>query len=207
MRLEQPFNDIFASASHIRLLRALFGLPSGMARSGRDLARRAGVSHPRANQVLADLSAQGLAEVQRLPRTDLYRVNRHHAVAEALGELFELESKLKSDLLSLVAGELEVRHLPVKEARIFGSAARGDMASRSDLDLALITPRESVAAVEAAAQEIAEKVRQRFGTRLNVLVGAPSLERLSTGRQAGHGVWQMIEREGLDVFAAGKASS
>jgi predicted nucleotidyltransferase len=207
MRLDQPLDDIFASASHVRLLRALFGLPSGMGRSGRDLARRAGVSHPRANQVLADLSEQGLAEVQRLPRTDLYRVNRHHALAEALGELFELEPKLKLELLSLVASELKIRHLPVKEARIFGSAARGAMAPESDVDLALVTSRESVAAVEAAAQEIAEKARERFGTRLNVLVGSPSLERLSKSRRAGHGVWQAIEREGLDVFAATKAAS
>jgi predicted nucleotidyltransferase len=207
MRLDQPLDDVFASASHVRLLRALFGLPSGMGRSGRDLARRAGVSHPRANQVLADLSDQGLAQVQRLPRTDLYSVNRHHALAKALGELFELEPKLKFDLLSLVASELKVRHLPVKEARIFGSAARGAMAPGSDVDLALVTSRESVAAVEAAAQEIAEQARERFGTRLNVLVGSPSLERLSTSRQAGHGVWQAIERDGLDVFAATKASS
>jgi predicted nucleotidyltransferase len=171
------------------------------------LARRAGVSHPRANQVLADLSDQGLADVQRLPRTDLYRVNRHHALAEPLGELFELEPKLKFDLISLVASELKVRHLPVKEARIFGSAARGAMAPGSDVDLALVTSRESVAAVEAAAQEIAEKARERFGARLNVLVGSPSLERLSTSRRAGHDVWQAIEREGLDVFAATTASS
>jgi predicted nucleotidyltransferase len=207
MQLDQPLDGVFASASHVRLLRALFGLPSGMGRSGRDLARRAGVSHPRANQVLADLSDQGLAQVQRLPRTDLYSVNRHHALAKALGELFELEPKLKFDLLSLVASELKVRHLPVKEARIFGSAARGAMAPGSDVDLALVTSRESVAAVEAAAQEIAEQARERFGTRLSVLVGSPSLERLSTSRQAGRGVWQAIERDGLDVFAATKASS
>lgn len=206
MRLDQPFDDIFASASHVRVLRALFGLPSGMRRSGRDLARRAGVSHPRANQVLADLSEQGLVEVQRLPRTDLYRVNRHHALAEPVGEFFELEPRLKFDLLSLVASELKARHLPVKEARIFGSAARGAMARTSDVDLALVTSRESVAAVEAAAQQISEAARQRFGTRLNVLVGSPSLEKLSKSRQAGQGVWQAIEREGLDVFADSKAT-
>src|SRR5712691_12358272 len=206
MRLDQPLDDIFASTSHVRVLRALFGLPSGMGRSGRDLARRAGVSHPRANQVLADLSEQGLVEVQRLPRTDLYRVKWHHALAEPLGEFFELEPKLKFELLALVASELKARHLPVKEARIFGSAARGAMAPKSDVDLALVTSRESLAAVEAAAQEIAEKARERFGTRLNVLVGSPSLEKLSKSRKAGHGVWQAIQREGLDVFAATKAA-
>jgi len=80
------------------------------------------------------------------------------------------------------------------------------MAPTSDVDLALVTSRDSVAAVEAAAQEIAEAARQRFGTRLNVLVGSPSLEKLSKSRQAGHGVWQAIEREGIDVLAASKAA-
>jgi predicted nucleotidyltransferase len=206
MRLDEPFDDIFASASHVRVLRALFALPSGMATSGRDLARRAGLSHPRANQVLADLAEQGLVAVQRLPRTDLYRLNRHHALAEPLGKLFELEPKLKLELLSLVARELKARRLPVKEARIFGSAARGAMAPTSDVDLALVTSRDNVAAVEAAAQEIAETARERFGTRLNVLVGSPSLERLSKGPESKQGVWQAIEREGLDVLASSKTA-
>src|SRR5712692_2901452 len=112
MRLDDPLDDIFASASHVKLLRALFALPPEMGTSGRDLARRAGVSHPRANEVLADLAEQGLVAVQRLPRTDLYRLNRRHALAEPLGKLFELEPKLKSELLSLVARELKARKLP-----------------------------------------------------------------------------------------------
>jgi predicted nucleotidyltransferase len=177
-----------------------------MGASGRDLARRAGISHPRANQVLADLAEQGLVAVQRLPRTDLYRVNQRHALAEPLGKLFELEPKLKVELISLVARELKTRRLPVKEARIFGSAARGAMERTSDVDLALVTSRESVAAVEGAAQEIAETVRERFGTRLNVLVGSPSLERLSKSSQSKEGVWQAIAREGIDVLASSKTA-
>ena len=206
MRFDTPLDDIFASGSHVRLLRALFALPPDMGRSGRDLARRADVSHPRANQVLAGLAQQGLVAVQRLPRTDLYRLNQHHVLAEPLGKLFELEPELKFELLSLVARELEARQLPVREARIFGSAARGAMTPGSDVDLALVTSRESMEAVEAAAQEIAETARERFGTRLNVLVGSPSLETLSKGGQARRSVWQAIEREGLDVFAISKAA-
>lgn len=205
MRLEEPLNDVFASASHVRVLRALFGLPLEMGVSGRDLARRAGVSHPRANQVLSDLARQGLVIVQRLPRTDLYRANRRHALAEPLIKLFELEPKLKVDLLSVVFKELKRRELPVTDARMFGSAARGTMTPASEVDLALVTAAKSVAAVEAAAQDIAETVWQRFGTRINVLVGSPSLDSLSKSRRAGQRLWQTIERDGIDVLAASKA--
>jgi predicted nucleotidyltransferase len=199
MSLDQPLNEVFASGTHVRILRALCELPTDVAVSGRDLARRAGVSHPRAARVLAELAEQGVATAQRLPRTDLYRLNRDHALAEVLIQLFAREAQLRFDLLSLVAKELKRRKLPVTEARIFGSAARGDMTSTSDVDLALVAPRNSIPAVEEAAQELAEAVRKRFGTRLNVLVGAPSLSALSRKDRPGRNVWQAVEREGIDV--------
>lgn len=207
MRLDQPLNDIFASGTHVRILRALFELPADLAVSGRDLARRAGVSHPRAARVLAELAEQGVSNVQRLPRTDLYRLNRDHGLAEVLVQLFAREAHLRFDLLSLIAKELKRRKLPVTEARIFGSAARGDMTSGSDVDLALVVPRESVPAVEEAAQELAEAVRTRFGTRLNVLVGGPSLAVLSSSDRPGRNVWKAIEREGIDVLSKSSRAS
>src|SRR6266550_2923476 len=112
MRFDQPLNDVFASGTHVKVLRALHALPTDLAVSGRDLARRAAVSHPRATKVLADLAEQGVVEVQRLPRTDLYRLNRDHALAVALAELFARESPLKFELLSLLAGGLKRRKLP-----------------------------------------------------------------------------------------------
>ena len=78
------------------------------------------------------------------------------------------------------------------------------MAPTSDVDLALVTSHDSVAAVEAAAQGIAEAARERFGARLNVLVGSPSLEKLTKNRRAGQSVWQVVDREGIDVFIAAK---
>jgi len=201
MRLDAPLDDIFASGTHVKVLRALCGLPAQMTASGRDVARRAGVSHPRANSVLAGLSNTGLVNVQRLPGTDLYRLNRDHAMADQLIQLFAREPQLKFELLSLIAQELKRRKLPVTEARIFGSVARGEMTRGSDVDLALVTPRDSVEAVRAAEQEIAEAVRTRFGVRLNVLVGAPSLESLGRAGRPGRDLWNSIKRESIDVLA------
>ena len=201
MRLDHPLDDVFASRTHVKVLRALTGLMRGVGASGRDIARRAGVSHPRATQVLRDLSEQGLVSIQRLPRTDLYRLNDQHVLAEPLGRLFEREPQLKLALFSFIAGEIQKRRLPVSEARIFGSAARGSMTSSSDVDLALVTGRGSVAIVEEAAQQIAETARARFGTRLNVLVGSPSLKSLTKPGTAGQGVWRTIEQAGLNVLA------
>lgn len=204
MRLENPLDDVLASASHVKVLRALFAIPAGLERSGRDIARRAGISHPRANQVLGDLAAQGIVEIKRQPKTDLYQLNRLHALVEPLGELFELEPRLKFDLLSLIARELKARKLPVTTARVFGSAIHGTMDSGSDVDLALVTSSANVERVEAETREIAEQVRRRFGTRLNVLVGAPSIAALTKKPSAA--VWRAIDREGTDVFAGSEAN-
>jgi predicted nucleotidyltransferase len=200
MRLDQPLNDIFASGTHVKLLRALCTLPAGVTVSARDVARRAGVSHPRASTVLTRLADEGVATVQRLPRTDLYGLNREHVLVEVLIQVFLRESQFKFELLSFVARELKRRRLPITQARVFGSAARGDTTSTSDVDLALVAPRESVSAVETAAQELAETVRKRFGMRLNVLVGSPTLGALTRTGRPGRKVWQAVEREGIDVW-------
>lgn len=207
MRLDQPLNDIFASGSHVKLLRAICTLPEGLTVSARDLARRARVSHPRASTVLTRLAEEGVATVQRLPRTDLYGLNREHVLAEVLIQVFVRESQLKVELLSFVATEVKRRRLPVTQARVFGSAARGDTTPTSDVDLALVAPRESVPAVEAAAQELAETVRKRFGTHLNVLVGSRSLGALTRSGRPGRRVWQAVEREGIDVLSKTRAAS
>lgn len=205
MRLDNALDDVFSSSSHVKVLRALFAIPPGLERSGRDIARRADVSHPRANQVLSDLVEQGLVNMKRQPRTDLYQLNRQHVLVQPLGELLQLESRLKTELLSLIARELKARKLPVTHARVFGSAIHGTMRSGSDVDLALVTSSASVGRVEAAAQDLAETVRERFGTRLNVLVGAPSLAALT--RSHSGAVWRAVDRDGLDVFAGTGAHS
>src|SRR2546425_6719893 len=97
MRLDAPLDDIFASGTHVKVLRALCGLPAQMTASGREVARRAGVSHPRANSVLTDLSNTGLVNVQRLPRTDLYGLNRNQPMAYQLIHLFRRYPKLKME--------------------------------------------------------------------------------------------------------------
>jgi len=74
------------------------------------------------------------------------------------------------------------------------------MGPESDVDLALTTSADSVPTVEAAAQGIAETVRKRFGTRLNVLVGSPAKSRSK-------GAWAAVEREGIDVLAATNAAT
>jgi predicted nucleotidyltransferase len=199
MDLDRPLDDILASASHVKLLRALHRLPLGIAASGRDLARRSGVAQPRAAVVLAQLADHGVAKVQRVPRADLYELNREHVTARALATLFETEAGFRQELLVFLAAELERAGLQRWEARLFGSAVRGEMTSSSDVDLALAGPADEVRGLEDAIPELVDLARRRFGVRLNVLIGLASLAELARGRRPAARVWQEIAREGLTL--------
>ena len=78
MRTAAALDDVLASRSHIRILRALDAIPEGLGMSVRDLARRAGVTHPRASEVLSSLAQLGVTSRQRAGRADLYQLNRAH---------------------------------------------------------------------------------------------------------------------------------
>src|SRR2546428_6465928 len=98
MRLAYPLDDAFAGRSHVRVLRALDGLPDGLPVSARELARRSRLSHPTASKVLASLASQGIVLARRAPRTDAFELNREHVLVEKLRPIFEWERLLLREL-------------------------------------------------------------------------------------------------------------
>jgi predicted nucleotidyltransferase len=200
--LDHPLDEALREVSHVRVLRALHQLPDGLAVSGRGLARRAGVSHPRALAALALLTDMGLTTVRRLPRTDLYQLNRHHVLVPALDALFEREASFGATFVEWLRDEVARRALPISQAFVFGSAARGEATLDSDLDVAFVCPDGTAAAVEAAMVELQEDARRRFGAKLHPVVGSPSLEELTRPDRPGHALWQRIRREGVPLAAS-----
>jgi DNA-binding transcriptional ArsR family regulator len=163
MRIDRPLNDVFATGSHVRVLRALVELPDGLTVSGRDIARRAGVSQPTAAEVLRALEDQGLLIVGRRPRAAYYRLNPEHVLAPVLTEVFGRERQVRADLERRVAHALA--GLPdVEAAYLFGSAARGGMRPSSDIDVAIKSRHE-------VPEEIPEldALYRRYGNRVNVV--------------------------------------
>src|SRR5438034_6397518 len=192
MRLGEPLNDLFNSRSHVRLLRALDALPPGVEASGRDLARRAGLSHPTASKVLASLVTQGVVQVRRVARADYYQLNRNHVLIEPIRGLFEWESKVSLDLMAFLRRELLLRRVGARDVLLFGSAARGDMTPESDIDLALVVPARPVEDVESDLEVVEDAVQQRYGARLNAVIGADSFENLRDRSNPGYRLWNRI---------------
>src|ERR671919_1977838 len=109
MRFDVPLDDVFLNRSHICVLRALYRLPEGLPASGREIARRAGITHPTALKALADLVGTGLVTVGRSPIGDAYELNRSHLFADQITDLYRTEASIKQELANFLQEELLAR--------------------------------------------------------------------------------------------------
>ena len=94
------------------------------------------VSQTGANKALKKLVADGLVLSRPAGKSILYSLNRDHAAARSIIELSELRAALMTRIKEQVIGW---EYQPVALA-LFGSAARGQGTSNSDIDLLVIRP-------------------------------------------------------------------
>jgi predicted nucleotidyltransferase len=197
MRFDVPLDDAFLNRSQVRVLRALYRLPEGLAASGREVARRAGVSHPTALKALDLLADVGLAVVGRGSVQDTYRLNRDHVLAAPLADLFEIESAVGRELAVFVRDRIPALTDKVRSATLFGSVLWGESSTTSDVDLAVACSAADVEEVEAAMAELSEEVHRRFGNQVSALIGLHE-------NQSDTGIWKRVEEEGLPLIRSGQ---
>lgn len=198
MRYRHPLDDVFKNSSHVRVLRVLFSFPPAPV-GAREVARRAGISHPTASAVLDALVDTGLVTLSGSGRDTRFVLNEGSALAEQLRPLFGWEATALDQLIEFLQPRLQA--MPgVTDAFIFGSVARAAETSRSDLDLAVVCDAASERRVEEDIFDVAAAVRRRFGSHVNPIVRAGPLERLCRGRSPGHRLWRKIREEGVPVF-------
>lgn len=105
--------------------------------TGREVSRlvRTG-SQPSVNASLRRLTEEGVVHAEEAGKAYLYTLNREHLAAPAVEHLagirLELERRLRTEI-----GDWEIAPA---HASIFGSAARGDGDTRSDIDVFVVRP-------------------------------------------------------------------
>jgi DNA-binding transcriptional ArsR family regulator len=136
MDLSRPWAPI-RSAIDMEVMRVLRGTTRPL--TGREVARlvRAG-SQPTVNASLRRLSDEGLVHVEEAGNAYLYTFNREHLAAPAIVLLADVRAELKRRLRDEVTGWTIA---PV-HVSVFGSAARGDGDTRSDIDIFVVRPRD-----------------------------------------------------------------
>ena len=200
MRFNSPMDDIFLNRSHVRTLRALHHLPEGLPASGREIARRAGVTHPTALKTLTVLVGAGLVTAGRSSAGDAYELNRDHFFADRIEDLYQADADIKEELATFLRQELLARTDKVEWATLFGSVVWGESTPTSDIDLAVSCARADVSEVEMALNDLSDGTRREFGNHVSPLI--------STRKQRPKsGIWKRIEEEGVPLIRSGKAIS
>jgi predicted nucleotidyltransferase len=105
--------------------------------TGRELSRLVGrSSHAGVRDVLNRLAEHGLVNRQEAGRAFLFTLNREHLAAPAVSIL----SDMRSEFLRRVRTLIEHWEVPPIHASIFGSAARADGDTQSDIDIFIVRP-------------------------------------------------------------------
>ncbi len=114
--------------------------------SGRAVARRAKRgSQPAVQAALDRLVGHGIVRRTEAPPASLYELNRDHVGAEAV----ELMTRMRGELFARIRREIAGWGVQPVHVSMFGSAARADGDTESDVDLLLVTP----AGVDAESDE------------------------------------------------------
>ena len=179
MRVHAPLDDIIGGKTTVRVLRALSLFPDKEF-TGRELATVAGGAPSKVIDELARLRILGLVSRKTFGRTHAWRVNKEHVIFRMFAPIFESEHKLSEQL------QKEIHH-GTRDPRIarvilFGSFARGDENSQSDIDLLVLTKRASdIEHVRTFLDSLAIQLRNQFGLRLSPIIHAekelPALRR------------------------------
>lgn len=180
MKLSRLLDDVLGPHSKVSVLRVLFS-QDGL--SGREIARRTGLSPRAASLALAHLLKAGILHRHSMGSTHQFTINRkRHIVSAALGNLFQEE-----ELLAPAMGRRmmqSIGHDKCVSVAIFGSYARGEASPLSDLDVLVLLNNSSWAPkVKEALQADAAEFHDLFGLNLApyVIGAAEFAHRLKKG--------------------------
>lgn len=117
------------------VLRVLAGTTRGL--TGREVTRLTGrSSHSGVLSVLNRLAEHGLVIRVELNRASLFTLNRRHIAAPIAEAMAELRRRLIAEMrIAVSRWQIEPTH-----ASLFGSTARGDGDTESDIDLLIVRP-------------------------------------------------------------------
>lgn len=133
MDLQNPIRSVIPSA-HGNVLAIL--ARSGKPLSGRGVAELTdGQLSPKGvSLALRSLVTAGIVLVEEHPPAKLYRLNRRHLACKAITSLAEL----RSSLIGAITAELAGWNQPATAGWVFGSFARGDGGTESDIDVLIV---------------------------------------------------------------------
>lgn len=157
--------------AQVRILRFLW--KSRAEWSGREIARKVGLSAPSCHEALKKLNARGLVQFRRVSNVHLYQVNpKNYLVENIFARQFEAEAAMPGQVLAMVKKCLAADpKSDIVSIVLFGSMARGTGGLGSDLDILVVLPgKDSLKAVELRIEKLRSLLFQRFSVPLSPYV-------------------------------------
>jgi hypothetical protein len=162
----------------------------------RTLARLSGVSVAQASRVLPGLVELGLVERREVPPSSQFRLVRTHVAARAVLQL----AVARETVLAEIGDTASNLAVPPASVIVFGSFARGDAGTQSDVDAVFVRPHgvgEDDARWVDGVEHWRTTIRTLTGNSAEVLeVPIGEIAARLQGRQA---VWHDIRRDGRVV--------
>lgn len=157
--------------AQVRILRFLWN--SRAEWSGREIARRTGLSAPACHETLKKLNRRGLAQFRRVSNVHLYKVNpENYLVRNVFARIFEAEAAMPKQVLAVVKKSLVGSPKSgIISIVLFGSMARGRDNLGSDLDLLIVLPtKDSLKALGPRIERLRTLLFRRFSVPLSPYV-------------------------------------
>jgi predicted nucleotidyltransferase len=176
MDVARPYTAVCPSLDG-EVLRVLSGTASAL--TGREVARLTGrSSHSGVLSVLNRLTEHGLVTRVELNSAALFSLNREHIAYPAVAAL----AGLRAALLDFIREAVRMWDVQPIHLSMFGSAARGDGNTRSDIDLLVVRPEE-VEEEDPRWREqfetLREAIERKTGNVVSMLeISEPELDRL-----------------------------
>jgi len=119
--------------------------------SGAQVHRMAGTGSPDGvRRVLTRLVAQGIVMAEEHPNATLYLLNRDHVAADAIVAL----TRLRTTIIDRITDALSHWSPEPAHASLFGSFARGEATTASDIDILVVIGTADSADQDARAAQI-----------------------------------------------------
>lgn len=195
MKFRKLLNEVFSGPSQIAVLRPLYLHKSGI--TGRETARLAGISPKSALQALSGLEQLKIVKRVIGGRDHHFTLNReNYIVKNGISPLLRAETDMLNRLLQLVKKEISPFSLSIV---LFGSVARGEENSSSDLDI-LIIPQDPASAKEINAKIVKLRIKseEEYGVHISPMI--LTKEKLRKLAKSGSSVIESLRSDGVVIF-------
>lgn len=189
MNLASPILDVVPGPRG-RIFTAL--VASSRPLSMRELAAQCGIAHTTASDIATQLSAAGLTTTTQVGRSSIVSLNREHLAVAAILDLVDVRAELVHRLRDAI-GQWPAVHA----AWMFGSAARGDGTTTSDIDVLVVHTMDDDE-FDVRSQPLSESVLAWTGNRLEIVDHHPkSWAHLVESRAA---IVDSLRRDGIELI-------